>query len=432
MSRKIITISALCVLMLGLGAATSFAADLYVGPSATYATIQAAITAANPTGDVIYVAPGTYPERPVANKSVSIIGTGADETYVIIDAGAATSGTYGFSVTADNVTISNLTLVGNPSSSAPRYGFKVSSVSNFTMFDVTAKEFYRTGVDLLGVTNGDLDDVTSVDNNGHGVALVDCNGVALTNTTMSGNAWQGVSVATWGDHSPLGTSGIVFDGANSFGDPFQLEMGDFNNSGSAPAGAAIITYSTNPADFADVTVLASDYGYAVHGEQDDSPGQVRIWFAPDLATAALLPATAPIGHFNGNDMYIESLTIPAQLYATPGCEIQAAVDASLSGYYIDISVGAFPGAIIIPASTPLTLSGAGMTQTFLEHGLFLSANVDGLTLEHLALTGEGAAGTVIHGGMDNNDFAMDYVLIDGEGATYPMRNAIAQARLSAM
>ena len=81
---------------------------------------------------------------------------------------------------------------------------------------------------------------------------------------MSGNGWQGVSVATWGNYSPLGTSGIVFAGTNSFVDPFQLEMGDFNNPGFPPAGDAIITYSTNIGDGADVTVQASDYGFAVH------------------------------------------------------------------------------------------------------------------------------------------------------------------------
>jgi len=39
MSTKII-ISALCVMMLGLGAATAFAGELYVGPGELYTTIQ--------------------------------------------------------------------------------------------------------------------------------------------------------------------------------------------------------------------------------------------------------------------------------------------------------------------------------------------------------------------------------------------------------
>ena len=351
MSRKIVIISALCVLMLGLGAATSLAGDLYV-PSG-YATIQAAINAAI-AGDVIHIAAGTYNERPVVNKSLTIAG--ADEATVIIDAGAATSGTYGFSVTADNVTISDLTLVGDTSMSTPRYGFKPSSVSNFTLSDVTAKEFYRTGVDLLGVTNGVLTDITSIDNDGHGLSFCDCNGVTVTNLTVSGNAWQGVSVATWGEHSPLGTSGIVFAGTNSFVDPFQLEMGDYNNPGVPPAGVAIITYSTNPADLADVTVLASDFGFAVHGEQDDSPGQVRIWFADTFANAALLPAYAPIGHFTGNGIYIESLTDATQLYVTPGCSIQAAIDAADDYDTINVSAGTYVEALLI--EKPLSLLGA--------------------------------------------------------------------------
>jgi hypothetical protein len=350
--------------MLGLGAATSLAADIYVdwSGSGDYTTIQAAINAAN-AGDVIHVAAGTYNERPSVNKSLTI--TGADEATVIIDAGAGASGTYGFTVTANGVTISDLTLIGDTSLSTPRYGFKISSVSNFTLTNVTGKEFYRTAVDLLGVTNGVLMNVTSIDNDGHGISVLDCNNVTLTNTTMSGNAWQGVSVATWGRYSTLGTSGIVFQGTNSFVDPFQLEMGDYYNPGVPPAGAAIITYSTNPADLADVTVLAIDYGYAVHGEQDDSPGQVRIWFAPTLADAALLPAMAPIGHFTGNDMYIESLTDGTQFYATPGCSIQAAIDAASSGDSVDVLAGTYREQLKIDGKS-LDLTGAGVGATILE------------------------------------------------------------------
>ena len=107
------------------------------------------------------------------------------------------------------------------------------------------------------------------------ISLTDCNNVTVTNITTSGNGWASVSVATWGHYSPLGTSGIVFSGSNTFGGIFQLEEGDYNNQSVPPAGNAIITYSTNPADGADVTVQASDFGYAVHGPQDDAPTQNR-------------------------------------------------------------------------------------------------------------------------------------------------------------
>ena len=378
-----------------------------------YATIQAAINAAT-AGDEILIAAGTYNERPSVNKSLTFVG--ADEATVIIDAGAATSGSYGFTVSADDVSISDLTLVGDPGSSTPRYGFKPSQVANFTLTNVTAKEFYRTGVDLLGVTNGVLTDIVSQDNGGHGLALVDCNDVTVTNITLSGNGWQNVSVATWGNHSPLGTSGIVFAGTNSFGELFQLEMGDYNNPGVPPAGDAIITYSTNIGDGADVTVQSADFGWAIHGEQDDSPGQVRIWFMDDFANAAALLAAAPIGHWTGNDMYIESLTDGTLLYVTPGGSIQAAVDAASPGDVIDVAAGTYPETVNVNKAITLNGEDAGRAFTYITGGMTIAAGVDGATLSDLYITGVGASNSVVRmlGGVLN--LTMDGCVIDGEDA----------------
>jgi hypothetical protein len=159
-------------------------------------------------------------------------------------------------------------------------------------------------------------------------------------------------LATWGRYTPLGTSGIVFTGTNTFGDLFQLEMGDYNNPGVPPAGDAVITYSTNIGDGADVTVQASDFGYALHGEQDDSPDQVRIWFFSTLTNAAIVPTLAPIGHWTGGGMYIENLTDSTLLYVTPGCSIKAAIIAANSGDTIDVAGGTYvePGQIPVDKS----------------------------------------------------------------------------------
>ena len=199
----------------------------------------------------------------------------------------------------------------------PRYGVKIGEVDGVTLEDMTAQDIYRSGIDLLGSSNVTITNLTSINNGGHGLSLVDCNGVLVTDTTSTGNGWQNVSVATWGRYSPLGTSGIVFDGTNDFGDLFQLEMGDYNNPGVPPAGDAVITYSTNIADGADVTVQAADFGFAVHGEQDDSPDQDRIWFVSTLANAAVLPPLAPIGHWTGNDIYISKVSPTAHNSTSP-------------------------------------------------------------------------------------------------------------------
>ena len=90
MSRKIITIGALCALILGFGATTSLAGDLYVPGG--YATIQAAVDAAI-SGDVIYIAAGTYQEQvKIDSKIVDLIGAGVGSTIVeAVDVGLRTT-----------------------------------------------------------------------------------------------------------------------------------------------------------------------------------------------------------------------------------------------------------------------------------------------------------------------------------------------------
>jgi hypothetical protein len=292
------------------------------------------------TGDVLNVAAGTYYETlNITTAGIDLVGV--DRGSVIVDPTGQATNNAGIYVSADNVSVQSLTIQSTVTNSLPRYGIKFGDYDGCTLEDVTVTDVYRSGIDALGSSNLTLYDVTTQDNGGHGLALTDCNGVSVTDIICGGNGWQNVSVATWGRYSPLGTSDIVFSGTNTFGDLFQLEMGDYNNPGVPPSGEAIITYSTDIGDGADVTVQASDFGYALHGEQDDSPDQARIWFFSTLENAATVPPLAPIGHWSGNDMFIEDLVDGTQLYATPGCEIQAAVDFADPGDVINISAGTY-------------------------------------------------------------------------------------------
>jgi hypothetical protein len=99
---------------------------LFVGPGG-YATINAAIAAANP-GDTILIAPGTYNENVVVNKSVTLQGTGPGvviegtftedngnfagplSTWLQTAPGYSGASGTGISVSADNVTLKNLTV----------------------------------------------------------------------------------------------------------------------------------------------------------------------------------------------------------------------------------------------------------------------------------------------------------------------------------
>ena len=209
----------------------------YVWGYTAFATIAEAMAAV--TGSTINVAPGTYYETlNITMDGLTIIGE--DEATVIIDPTGMAVNNAGIYIDADNVTLQSLTLNSTVTNSLPRYGIKVADVDGCTIEDVTATEVYRSGFDCLGSSNVTLTNISTHDNGGHGLALTDCNGVDVSGFYAADNGWQSVSVATWGRYTPLGCSDIVFSGTNTFGDLFQLEMGDYNNPGVPPAGAAII------------------------------------------------------------------------------------------------------------------------------------------------------------------------------------------------
>lgn len=350
-----------------------------------FTSIQQAINAAE-EGDVIEIHAGTYYEAlTITTNGLTI--TDAGDGPVIFDPTGLATNNAGLYVDADNVTLRGFTLLTD-GSSLPRYGIKFGEVDGGTLENVTVQNIYRSGVDMLGTSNMTVTNLSCLNNGGHGLSLVDCNGVTVTDLTSTGNAWQNVSVATWGNYTPLGTSGIVFNGTNDFGDLFQLEMGDYNNPGVAPTGDAVITYSTNPADGADVTVQAADFGFAVHGEQDDSPDQTRIWFVSTLENAALLPMAAPIGHWTGNDMYIESLTESTQLYITPGCTIQTAIDVASTGDTINLTAGVFTENITIDKQISLIGAGSEATDTVITQD---TAGAGDTKVGVVQLTGSGVS-----------------------------------------
>lgn len=359
---RVFFITILAILAIMAFASPAFAATINV--PADHATIQGAINASS-NGDTINIAAGTYNEFLSVNKEISIVGAGVSDV-TINAAGLPGSNGSGIYVSANNVSLQGFTLVGLKTAALPRYGIKFHAVSGGSVSNILVKDVYRSGFDFLGTASSTIDNVQSINNGGHGIALSDCNGIALSNITTSGSGWQAVSVATWGRYTPLGTSGIVFDGINSFSEIFQLEEGDFNNPGVAPAGEAVITYSNNPADGADVTIPAGDFGYALHGTQDDSPGQNRVYFMPTLADAqaAAAACASGCGHMTGANMYIDSLSDSTQLYVSPGASIQAAINAANNGDTINIAAGTYVENVV--ANKSVNLAGAGQGSTIIK------------------------------------------------------------------
>jgi len=109
-------------------------------PVAWYSTIQAAINASN-AGATIIAGSGTYAEKVTVNKSLTI--QGEDSATTILDFGDANyiaAGGNGFTVTANNVSISKFKIRNYNNGIS-----NTSGVSNISISQVTAIENYGSG-----------------------------------------------------------------------------------------------------------------------------------------------------------------------------------------------------------------------------------------------------------------------------------------------
>jgi hypothetical protein len=323
-----------------------------------YNTIQAAIDAIPSTTYPcivwvgVYSGGGTYAEALNVNKPCSIWGY-SRAAVTVNTVGFAYNGS-GVYATADDVLLASMTIVGSNTNSTPRYGVKFGAYDGCYLYDVEVRNFYRTGVDVLGATNLTIQYVVSKNNGGNGLQTTDARGVAFDNITTSGNAWGGVGIFTYGQWTPIGTSGIVFTGTNSFGETassvggIYLEMGNY----ATPSSPYPITYSTNVADGADVTVKLGDVTHTLRGISDNGNGYVR--FYKTLADAQTAAAGA-VSHILGGRFITElagvNLYVPSNLGG-----IQPAIDAADPDDVIHVAPGTFDERITV--NKRVTLLGA--------------------------------------------------------------------------
>src|SRR5664279_3010939 len=125
-----------------------------------YATIAKGILAAAATGDTIKVATGTYTASgtTTVDKSVTIMGTGANSSSVILNRGSyANSAIVGFTIIANNVTIKRMRVTN--------YNIGISNtvaVSNLTLDSIQLFENWGSGfysifaIDSLAIANSNV------------------------------------------------------------------------------------------------------------------------------------------------------------------------------------------------------------------------------------------------------------------------------------
>ncbi|HEX7706136.1 MAG TPA: NosD domain-containing protein, partial [Thermoanaerobaculia bacterium] len=146
-----VALSAVCLLFSFTSAygATLVVDDDSVCAGASFTTITAALAAAN-NGDTIQVCDGTYAEGTIAvAKEVTIEGVNRDSTFINVIAAS----TFGFQVTANNVTIADLTIsqVGVLSgTNGIRYQ---STLTNQVVRNVRFRDFSSSSaIDISGAT----------------------------------------------------------------------------------------------------------------------------------------------------------------------------------------------------------------------------------------------------------------------------------------
>jgi parallel beta-helix repeat protein len=275
------------------------AATLCVNPTGAYGcqqTISAAVAAASP-GDIINVAPGTYPETVVIGKSVTL--DGADAATTIIEAKGLSTGIYvdglsnprlagvlisGFTIrdanyegilvtNATGVTISNNILTGNDAgltmgASGPTCP-GIPAFETGEAFDC-GEAVHLSGTDHVSVIGN------SITGNAGGILISDDTGPAHDNLIAGNNVSNNPSDCgiTLASHPPAPSTGAT---AN-FGVFHNTVSGNVSSqNGLKGQGAGVGLFASNPgaATYGNVvignTLTGNDLpGVAMHGH---TPGQ---------------------------------------------------------------------------------------------------------------------------------------------------------------
>jgi len=185
------------------------AAELTVGTDGQYATIQQAVNAAKP-GDIVRVAPGTYTENVVVDKSLTITAASGRPTVQAADASKDV-----FLVTSPGVRIDGLTIAGGAS------GVQIQGTSKCAVTNIVARNNVR-GVYLSHGTENEISKNNLADNS-YGVY-----GDGASSNTISSNVATGEkgTGATLGDGIFLnyGDSNKITDNNLSANHVFGISM----------------------------------------------------------------------------------------------------------------------------------------------------------------------------------------------------------------
>jgi filamentous hemagglutinin family protein len=383
------------------------------------------------SGNIVHALDGTYvvPGGTYLGINQSITLSGQTQAGTIIDARNAL--TYGLRVQADNVTLSNFTMLG--ATGAGGYGIKVepldllnanSRINNFSIDHVTINGANQNTLDLNGAHIASIDHVTAQNAAvGNGIALIDSTNVSVTHSTTLNNALGGVRIEEKNTAFNQQTNAISVDATNTFNESVPIYMEDDSSSlefGTvAVAGFGFIVRALNPST--DV------FTYFRKTQQD----------AVDYAVNLNL-ASAYVEGWDGSAVNNIFTVSTGNLTAggTKTLSIQSAVNGAASGATINVSSGAYAGNVVANARTnfnfgtvalggiftlnvgaagsalsgilsatsislnaPLILAGATTLDTSTANGSIVTNAIDGATAGGQSLTLNAGTGNVSLGSL---------------------------------
>ncbi|MDX1685140.1 MAG: hypothetical protein R3275_07880, partial [Saprospiraceae bacterium] len=187
------------------------------------ATIQDAINAASP-GDTVSL---EFASSPFAEGLITIPSTKAG---LVLQGNGSTinssSGSWGLTIEADNVTIQDLTLNG-----AGTFGIITGNPvvgGNFlTLNSISVTGGGGSGFAITGVNDITMNNITSMNNGGNGISLTSVQNVVIDGYTSSGNMFgggfsSGLGIFSCDSYSPCGADNIQLIGTVSIAEPFPI------------------------------------------------------------------------------------------------------------------------------------------------------------------------------------------------------------------
>ena len=189
--RTIFNAGVLAVLVLacaGMAAGATWVVDDDGGAGVDYATVQAAVNAAN-AGDMIEVRGGTYVENVDVDKQLTLVGDGAD----VVTLQAASSNDHVFDVTADRVNIAGFKVTGATGSG--KAGICLQAGADHCNISYNNALNNEYGIYLLFSGNNTLMGNTAPYNDMHDIYLDHSSNNMLTENIVANIDWHGIRLA---------------------------------------------------------------------------------------------------------------------------------------------------------------------------------------------------------------------------------------------